>query len=131
MTVCGAFRVSSDLQELFKVGSDVPETNYLFMGDFVDCDYYSVEILLLLDLKLHYPDRITLIRDNHESRVIIQVCGFYDESLRKYGSASVWRYCIEISGYLSLSAIIDGLIFCVHDGISPSMQYLAQIRSID
>lgn len=110
----------------------MPETNYLFMGDFVDRGYYSVEtFLLLLALKVRYPDRITLIRGNHESRQITQVYGFYDECMRKYGSPAVWRYCTEIFDYLSLSAIIDGKIFCVHGGLSPSIQYLDQIRSID
>ena len=47
-----------DLKELFKVGGDVPDTNYLFMGDFVDRGFYSVEtFLLLLALKVRYPDR--------------------------------------------------------------------------
>jgi hypothetical protein len=41
------------LKELFKVGGDVPDTNYLFMGDFVDRGFYSVEtFLLLLALKV-------------------------------------------------------------------------------
>lgn len=63
-----------DLKELFKVGGDVPDANYLFMGDFVDRGFYSVEtFLLLLALKVRYPDRITLIRGNHESRQITQV----------------------------------------------------------
>ena len=57
--------------------------------------------------------------------------GFYDECLRKYGSITVWRYCTEIFDYLSLSAIIDGKIFCVHGGLSPSIQTLDQIRTID
>lgn len=57
--------------------------------------------------------------------------GFYDECLRKYGSITVWRYCTEIFDYLSLSAIIDGKIFCVHGGLSPSIQTLDQIRVID
>ena len=86
----------------------MPDTNYLFMGDFVDRGFYSVEtFLLLLALKVRYPDRITLIRGNHESRQITQVYGFYDECLRKYGSVNVWRYCTEIFDYLSLSSIIE------------------------
>ena len=122
------------------------------MGDFVDRGFYSVETFLLLlalkvsfydaaighlilictrNLQVRYPDRITLIRGNHESRQITQVYGFYDECLRKYGSITVWRYCTEIFDYLSLSAIIDGRIFCVHGGLSPSIQTLDQIRTID
>jgi len=121
-----------DLRELFKVGGDVPDTNYLFMGDFVDRGFYSVEtFLLLLALKVRYPDRITLIRGNHESRQITQVYGFYDECLRKFGSVNVWRYCTEIFDYLSLSAIIEDRIFCVHGGLSPSINTLDQIRTID
>jgi serine/threonine-protein phosphatase 4 catalytic subunit len=45
-----------DLKELFKVGGECPDTNYLFMGDFVDRGFYSVEtFLLLLALKVPPP----------------------------------------------------------------------------
>jgi diadenosine tetraphosphatase ApaH/serine/threonine PP2A family protein phosphatase len=95
--------------ELFRVGGDVPDTNYLFMGDFVDRGFYSLEsFLLLLCLKVRYPDRMTLIRGNHESRQITTVYGFYDECLRKYGSANVWRYCCDVFDYLALGAIVLG-----------------------
>ncbi|GAM18434.1 hypothetical protein SAMD00019534_016090 [Acytostelium subglobosum LB1] len=133
VTICGDIHGQFyDLKELFKVGGDCPQTNYLFMGDFVDRGFYSVEtFLLLLALKVRYPDRITLIRGNHESRQITQVYGFYEECVRKYGSVTVWRYCTEIFDYLSLSALVDGKIFCVHGGLSPSIDTLDQIRAID
>ncbi|KAF8410806.1 hypothetical protein HHK36_003343 [Tetracentron sinense] len=81
--------------------------------------------------QVRYPDRITLIRGNHESRQITQVYGFYDECLRKYGSVNVWRYCTDIFDYLSLSALIENRIFSVHGGLSPAISTLDQIRTID
>ncbi|OLY78012.1 Serine/threonine-protein phosphatase PP-X-like protein [Smittium mucronatum] len=133
VTICGDIHGQFyDLLELFKVGGKSPDTNYLFMGDFVDRGFYSVEtFLLLLALKVRYPDRVTLIRGNHESRQITQVYGFYDECFRKYGSATVWRYCCDIFDYLSLAAIIDDKILCVHGGLSPSISGIDQIRTID
>jgi serine/threonine-protein phosphatase 4 catalytic subunit len=133
ITICGDIHGQFyDLSELFKVGGDCPRTNYLFMGDFVDRGFYSVEtFLLLLALKVRYPDRITLIRGNHESRQITQVYGFYDECLRKYGSVNVWRYCTEIFDFLPLAAIVNNSVFCVHGGLSPSIETLDQIKTID
>ena len=69
-----------DVLEIFKVGGDIPDTNYLFMGDYVDRGAHSVEtITLLMILKLRYPNRICLIRGNHETRQITQIYGFQTE----------------------------------------------------
>lgn len=57
--------------------------------------------------------------------------GFYDECFRKYGSPAVWRCCTEVFDCLSLSAVINNRVFCVHGGLSPSIQTIDQIRSID
>lgn len=71
------------------------------------------------------------MRGNHESRQITQVYGFYDECLRKYGNANVWKYFTDLFDYLPLTALVDGQIFCLHGGLSPSIDTLDHIRSLD
>jgi serine/threonine-protein phosphatase PPG1 len=113
---------------------------------------FSVEtISLLVCLKLRYPNRVYLIRGNHESRGVTQSYGFYTECSRKYGNANVWHYFTDMFDFLTLSVVINDQIFCVHGGrhclalsgpgpfqtnrtttgLSPSIHSIDQIKIID
>ena len=121
-----------DLFELFKKGGDMPNSRYIFMGDYVDRGYNGVEVLeLLLALKVKYPEHITLLRGNHESRQICFAYGFYEEITRKYGNANAWEYFTDLFDYLPLAALVEGKIFCVHGGLSPYISTVDQIRLIN
>ena len=55
--ICGDIHAQfHDLMEIFRIGGPSPDTNYLFMGDYVDRGYYSVEtVTLLISLKGAHP----------------------------------------------------------------------------
>lgn len=92
-----------------------------------------MSIATLCDLMLtlsRFPDKVTLVRGNHESRQITQVYGFYEECQQKYGNASVWKSCCQVFDFLALAAIVDGKILCVHGGLSPEIRTLDQIRVV-
>ena len=133
VTVCGDVHGQfHDLIELFRIGGRCPDTNYLFMGDYVDRGYYSVEtVTLLVSLKVRYNDRIFITRGNHESRQITQVYGFYDECVRKYGTANVWKYFTDLFDYLPLTCLVENQILALHGGLSPSIDSLDQVRALD
>jgi len=122
----------NDLMEMFAIGGNLPDTNYVFLGDYVDRGFFSIEtVSLIMCLKVRYPDRIHILRGNHESRQITQVYGFYDQCLKHYGTPNVWKYFTDLFDFLPLTILVDSKIFCVHGGLSPSLDSLDNIRALD
>lgn len=131
LNICGDTHGQfSDLLRLFEFGGTPPETNYLFLGDYVDRGKNSVEtICLLLAYKIKYKDKFFLLRGNHESDNINRVYGFYDECKRRY-NLKIWKTFSDCFNCLPVSALIDDKILCMHGGISPDLTSLDQIRKI-
>ena len=83
--ICGDIHAQfHDLMEIFRIGGPSPDTNYLFMGDYVDRGARSCEVLFyLLALKVRYPRKVHLLRGNHESRNCTGHFGFRDACSRR------------------------------------------------
>ncbi|OQS53468.1 serine/threonine protein phosphatase PP2A [Ecytonucleospora hepatopenaei] len=133
VTICGDTHGQFyDLIELFKIGGMPPNITYLFMGDYVDRGYHSVETFsLLLCLKVLHPQQIFLLRGNHECRQITQVYGFYDEIMRKFANSEVWKEFATVFDVLPLSAVVNNDMFACHGGLSPNFSTLDELRKID
>ena len=119
-----------DLLRLFEYGGFPPDSNYLFLGDYVDRGKQSLEcICLLLAYKIKYPENFFLLRGNHECASINRIYGFYDECKRRY-SIKLWKTFTDCFNCLPVSAIVDEKILCMHGGLSPDLQRLDQISRI-
>lgn len=124
-----------DLIRIFNSCGYPPHTNYLFLGDYVDRGYKSLEtILLLLCYKIKYPENFFMLRGNHESANITKIYGFYDECKRRLplisGSHKLWKNFIDVFNTLPIAATINDKIFCIHGGLSPELHSLKQIEQI-
>lgn len=120
-----------DLLRIFEHGGFPPDSNYLFLGDYVDRGAYNIEnICLLFCFKLKYPENFFLLRGNHESPTINRIYGFYDECQRRY-SVSLWKTFGECFNCLPVSAMIEDKILCMHGGLSPDLTDLNQIKAIE
>jgi len=132
-TICGDIHGQfNDLREMFMITGLPPESNFVFLGDYVDRGYYScLTVTLMFLFKARFGKRVTIIRGNHESRQVTQVYGFYDECMRMYGNATTWRAFTDTFDYLPLTCLIDNQILCQHGGLSPSIETLDGVRKLD
>jgi len=120
-----------DLLRLFECGKFPPESNYLFLGDYVDRGTMSLEtISLLFAYKIKYPENFFLLRGNHESMGINRIYGFYEECSRRY-STDLWKVFCECFDCLPLAAVVDSKIFCCHGGLSPELTNMEQIKKLE
>ncbi|KAG2194402.1 hypothetical protein INT46_002336 [Mucor plumbeus] len=117
VTLCGDIHGQFyDLVKIFEVGGDIPNTSYIFMGDFVDRD---------IPIVLHLQEEIM------KAAMLLEFMGFMaNECLAKYQNSRVWEWCCTVFDYLPLAAVIDGSVFCVHGGLSPELPSIDSIRTL-
>jgi len=138
VTICGDLHGQFyDLLTIFDLAGALDKTSasYLFLGDYVDRGYFSTEIVLFLCAAvLNYPDRVFLLRGNHESRLMCEYMTFLAEVKHKYNE-EIYEDFHALFDTLQLAAVVhgspNGNCLCLHGGLSPSITTLADIEAID
>lgn len=125
-----------DLLRLFEYGGLPPESNYVFLGDYVDRGQQSLEtITLMFAYKCKYPESFFQLRGNHETASISRAYGFYDECKRRY-NVKMWKIFCDVFDCMPVCAVIDEKIMCMHGGLpramsNPKINIFDQIRRVE
>lgn len=132
VTVCGDVHGQLfDLFKLFEIAGDPKDVSFLFLGDYVDRGYYSLEVLLILySMKINFPNTFAMLRGNHESGQMTSHFTFKSECLRKH-SKKVYTESLKSFSALPIVAIMNKQFFCVHGGISKDIKYISDVESIN
>ena len=119
-----------DLLEIFDFQGFPPDSNYLFLGNYVDFGNQGIEVLcMLLCYKIKFPENFFLLRGNHESSSLNRIYGFFDECKVKF-NINIWKSFLNLFNFLPVAAIIDDKIFCVHGGLSPELKKIENIQNL-
>jgi len=120
-----------DLVKLLEVGGAPGDTQYIFLGDYVDRGSFSVEVVATLyTLKIRHPKRVRMLRGNHECRQMTSFFNFREECEYKY-DVGVYDAFMASFDNLPLAATINGKFLVVHGGISPELPNLKAINRIN
>ena len=119
-----------DLLKCLEVAGNPAETKYLFLGDYVDRGYFSVEIvLLLMALKIRFNRTIIMLRGNHECRQMTTNFNFKKECEVKLDS-EIYHAFMEAFDCLPLGCLVNEKFLALHGGISPELKNIDDLKNI-
>ena len=120
-----------DLFRVLKKFGPPSRTNYVILGDLVDRGEFSLETAtLVFVLKALFPNKMHIVRGNHEFPAMFQYNGFSEQIEGVYGSHIVTYAFANAFAYLPFAALVSGKVLCVHGGIGPGFTSILQIEAV-
>ncbi|CAH8615014.1 unnamed protein product, partial [Dicrocoelium dendriticum] len=117
------FGQHSNLVQIFAKLGPPPQKRYLFLGNYVDRGDRAIELVsLLFAYKVLYPDRIFMLRGNHECMYVSLHYGFSFEC-RQRQFLKTWIAFMNTFDCLPAVAIVENSVFCTHSGIIHDIPY--------
>ena len=103
--------------------------NLLFLGDYVDRGPKQIEnIATLLELKLSWESKLTMLRGNHETMEMNKWYGFYSVVSSTFGP-NFYNEFTKVFSQLPYASLLRGKIFCVHGGIPQNLKDVEEINA--
>lgn len=100
-----------------------PNLHIVFLGDYTDRGLYGIEVLYtLFRLKLANPDRVHMVRGNHEDVNLVSRYGFLAEGQAKYGSAFKAEKILRAYDFLPVALYLGcgtNFVQACHGGMEP------------
>jgi len=96
--------------------------DYLFLGNYINYGEYGLQVIMyLLSIKINHPDKLIMLRGNHESRNQTKSCNFKKECLAAY-DREVYKLIMKVFDCFPLACIVNKVYLAVHGGISPDLK---------
>lgn len=126
--------IHGNMKSLLRLIEIIEQTNpkyVIFLGDIVDRGIKQLEcLILILALKIRYPNKYYLLKGNHETLEMNQYYGFYQEFMSKFNDQKKFDEILAVYNALPFCALINKSILCLHGGIPEDIEILRKLRGL-
>ena len=126
--------IHGNMKSLLRLIEIIEQANpkyVIFLGDIVDRGIKQLEcLILILALKIRYPNKYYLLKGNHETLEMNQYYGFYQEFMSKFNDQKRFDEILAVYNALPFCALINKSILCLHGGIPEDIEILRKLRGL-
>jgi len=119
------------LQRMIEIIDEKKPKFVIFLGDIVDRGKKQLECLILvLALKIRYPNRYYLLKGNHETLEMNKAYGFFQEFKSRFNDQKRFDEVLTVYNVLPFCSLINKCILCLHGGIPEDIAILRKLKGL-